>query len=147
MECGCCGDHMTGLGRPNVEDVRSALNVIIDPCSVAAGVPGGLGDMGLIRYVEVKSDVLTVHIAITSQGCMMGPSFVASAREVLTKIPGVGQVDVILSDWAEWSEDAMSTDYRDRLAQARMQQRRRLTLVAVNHGELGSEPNDGAGAA
>ena len=125
---------MTGVGRPTAEDVRSALNVIIDPCSVEAGAPAGLDDMGLIRYVEVRSDGVTVHIAITSQGCMMGPAFVASARDVLTNLPDVGHVDVVLSDWADWSEDAMSTNYRDRLERARMQQRHRLALVAVNHG-------------
>lgn len=123
---------MTSTAGLTVQDVRRALNAIIDPCSIEAGLPAGLDDMGLVRNVEVRPGEVTVHLAITSPGCMMGPSFVSSAREALTKLPGISHADVVLSDWADWSEDAMSPDYRDRLERVRLQRRRRLPLLVVN---------------
>ena len=36
------------------EEVRALLNAIVDPCSLAAGAPAGIDEMGLVRDVEVE---------------------------------------------------------------------------------------------
>jgi len=34
--------------------IRAALNEIVDPCSVVAGAPAGLDEMGLVRRLCVQ---------------------------------------------------------------------------------------------
>jgi metal-sulfur cluster biosynthetic enzyme len=88
-------------------DVRALLDEIIDPCSIAAGAPAGLVEMGLVRGVEVTSmpagDAITVRIGLTEPGCMMGASFVVRVREALEPLPGVARVDVELEHDSGWS--------------------------------------------
>ncbi len=43
------------------ERIRAALNEVQDPCSVVAGVPAGIVDMGLVRSLEVRSRARTAR--------------------------------------------------------------------------------------
>ncbi|MBV9414806.1 MAG: DUF59 domain-containing protein, partial [Solirubrobacterales bacterium] len=75
------------------QEVRSALNRIPDPCSVAAGATAGIAELGLLSEVAVEnaSDGARVRVAIrlTDPVCMMGAAFLASARELLSRLDGV----------------------------------------------------------
>jgi metal-sulfur cluster biosynthetic enzyme len=84
------------IGLVTASEVRDLLNTIVDPCSVAAGAPAGLADMGLVRTVEVDDHTVSVRIGLTEPGCMMGASFVVRARELLAAQPGVEAVTVEL---------------------------------------------------
>ena len=37
-----------------VEEVVASLREIVDPCSVASGVPLSIADIGLARHVELR---------------------------------------------------------------------------------------------
>ncbi|EIF31662.1 putative metal-sulfur cluster biosynthetic enzyme [Burkholderia sp. Ch1-1] len=103
--------------------VRAALNGIIDPCSVAAGCAAGLDDMGLVRRVELAALPhgmhVTVTVAVTEYGCLMGAPFASEAYRTLSALPGVASVDVKLDDQFDWDPLDMSESYRDRLVHHR----------------------------
>jgi metal-sulfur cluster biosynthetic enzyme len=101
------------------QEVRSALNGVIDPCSVAAGCSAGLDDMGLVRMVELRETPaglrVEVVIAVTEYGCLMGAPFASEAYKALCGLPGIAHVEVKLDDRFDWVPEDMSEPYRARL--------------------------------
>jgi metal-sulfur cluster biosynthetic enzyme len=112
-----------GGGVVTAGEVRDLLNTIVDPCSVAAGAPAGLGDMGLIRAVEVDDHTVSVTIGLTEPGCMMSASFVVRARELLAAQPGVEAVAVELEQDCDWSPALLDSHYAHRLDAVRARRR------------------------
>jgi metal-sulfur cluster biosynthetic enzyme len=113
---------------PTDEDVRAALNQIIDPCSRVAGAPVGLVDMGLIRRLTLtdRRGAVDVHVVIgvTEYGCLLGPSFASEAGKLLDALPGIGTIDIELDGEFDWEPGDMSADYRQHLAQRRAETNR-----------------------
>ncbi len=107
----------------NEATIRSVLNSIIDPCSVAAGAPAGLIDMGLVREVSMirgsRGHDIRIVLCVTEPGCVMGGSFAEEARIRLSALDGVGDVRVALDGTVDWDPRHMTRDYRERLAAAR----------------------------
>jgi len=103
--------------------VRAELNEILDPCSVVAGAPAGIDEMGLIRALcmtEVPGGVaIEVRIGVTEPGCMMGASFAVRARERLEALAGVVAVDVALDHASDWEPSDLSPGYAKRLEAVR----------------------------
>lgn len=120
---------MTGaageVGREGVDEdrVRAAINAVPDPCSVTAGVPAGLDDMGLVRDVTISGPAgarcVAVAIRLTEPTCLMGHVFVPAARAAVRALPGVAEVDVRLDPDPGWSERELRPAYRLRLLEAR----------------------------
>jgi metal-sulfur cluster biosynthetic enzyme len=100
-------------------EIRTALNSIIDPCSVAAGCAAGLDDMGLVRRVALHDTADGAHvevvIAVTEYGCLMGAPFATEAYKALSALDGVAQVNVLLDERFDWEPEDMSDAYRLRL--------------------------------
>jgi metal-sulfur cluster biosynthetic enzyme len=121
-----------------VARVRSALDEVRDPCSVAAGVPAGLVEMGLVQSLDVTDDpggaVVRVAIRVTEPTCLMGPSFASGARARLARVRGVAQVVVELSDDPSWSPVDMTPAYRTRLAEHRRARRGSIAVVETPAG-------------
>lgn len=115
-------------------DVRAVLNTIVDPCSRAAGTPGGLDDLGLIREVEVTGAPATVRVVIgvTEYGCVMGAPFATDAYRLLEGLDGVARVLVELDEKFDWVPEDMRPGYRDKLAEAHVEGRRRLNPAALS---------------
>jgi metal-sulfur cluster biosynthetic enzyme len=108
---------------PSEAEVRAALNDIVDPCSAAAGAPAGLDEMGLVREVEVRNGPsgarVRVTIGLTQPLCLMGIPFLKSARERLSGMPGVGEVEVSLASGIDWTPARLAPAYKQRLEQVR----------------------------
>ena len=100
-------------------EVRARLNAIVDPCSLAAGAPAGIDEMGLVRAVNIKATpggaVIRVRIGLTEPGCMIGASFVARAHECLEPLPGVASVEVTLEHDCDWTPADLDPSYARRL--------------------------------
>jgi metal-sulfur cluster biosynthetic enzyme len=98
--------------------ISELLNAIIDPCSVAAGTPAGLGDMGLIRALTITDTEAGAHVAVTlavtHPFCMMSAVFVNEARTQLLEQPDITSVDVGLDGAFLWTEDDYSPAYAER---------------------------------
>ncbi|WP_435284959.1 metal-sulfur cluster assembly factor [Streptomyces sp. NBC_00063] len=116
--------------------VRRVLNTIVDPCSITAGVPAGMDDMGLIGEIAVVDDVtagrhVSVTFGLTDPTCMLLGAFANEARERLRALPGVTAVDVTLDHTMEWTPDLLAPDYQERLSAHRAEMRCTLPLVSV----------------
>ena len=100
-------------------EVRARLNAIVDPCSLAAGAPGGIDEMGLVRDVSVEASaggaVIRVRIGLTEPGCMIGASFVTRAHECLDRLPGVASVEITLEHDCDWTPADLDPGYARRL--------------------------------
>jgi metal-sulfur cluster biosynthetic enzyme len=108
---------------PTEEEIRAALDEIVDPCSAAAGAPAGLDEMGLVREVEIRDRpegaLVRVEIGLTQPLCLMGIPFLTSARRRLRAMPGVAGVEVSLASGIDWTPARLAPSYRERLARVR----------------------------
>ena len=116
---------------PSEADVRLALDAIVDPCSAAAGAPAGLDEMGLVQQVEVRPAPTGAHVRVvirlTAPTCLMGIPFLTTARQRLSELPGVSEVDVSLASGIHWTQADLPARYRERLERVRAQRRGRGT--------------------
>lgn len=115
------------------DEVRRTLNEIVDPCSVAAGAPAGLIDMGLVRDVRVEAGPggarVTVTISVSEPSCLMGGPFAGQARDRLEALDGVAEISVHIDPAMDWTPASMTEEYRERLREVRS--RRRLPIVEL----------------
>lgn len=101
-------------------EIATALSAVDDPCSVAAGAPLSLLDMGLVRGWELSPDGdLEVRLDVTTPVCMMAGHFVADAQARLEAIPGLGRVTVRVDPSGDWSPERISPSGRERLDRRR----------------------------
>lgn len=108
-------------------DVRRALDRITDPCSVAAGAPAGIAELGLLGHLAVEQRPEGAHVRValrlTDPVCMMGAAFLASTRELLASLDGVASAEVWLDERSDWTPAEMSAGYRARLQHIRAARR------------------------
>jgi metal-sulfur cluster biosynthetic enzyme len=88
--------------------IAAALAGIHDPCSIAAGRPTSLADMGLVRGWELEAGTLTITFAVTFAGCTMAPHFTEAARTALLALPGIIDVVTIVDTEFVWTPDLMA---------------------------------------
>ena len=101
----------------------ACLEKIVDPCSVASGVPAGLVSMGLVGPVQVEDapSGAKVHVTlyITEPGCLMGSLFERTARRALKELPGIAEAEVAMDYTHVWGPEQMKPSYREHLANVR----------------------------
>ncbi len=90
---------MDGLDR----SIRAALARVMDPCSVAAGRPTSLLDMGLVLGWELAGGTLRIRFGVTFAGCTMAPHFIEAARAGLLAIDGIEAVDARVDTDFVWT--------------------------------------------
>lgn len=97
--------------------VRGCFESIYDPCSVAAGTPVSLYDMGLLKGWELSREGrLTVQLCVTFGACTMAPHFARAAEESLGQLDGVREVTVEINAGLLWSTEHMTDRGRALLA-------------------------------
>lgn len=89
------------------EAIRAVLARIHDPCSIAAGRPVSVLDMGLVRGWVLEEGVLTVTFCVTFAGCTMAPHFAQAAADDLAKLSGVIRVQTVIDTEFIWTPDKM----------------------------------------
>lgn len=89
--------------------VRAALNAVYDPCSVAAGRPLGLVDMGLALGWTLDAGTLRLTFCTTSGECMIAPHFIEAARDRLCGLAGVARVEIDIDHAFIWTPDRMAS--------------------------------------
>jgi metal-sulfur cluster biosynthetic enzyme len=93
--------------------IEERLSRVHDPCSVAAGRPTSLIDMGMVLGWALRADgVLDLRLCVTFAGCTMAPHFVQAAIEQLATLPGVKRVDVRVDTDFEWTPERMRSPSR-----------------------------------
>jgi probable FeS assembly SUF system protein SufT len=97
------------------EEIWGVLKTCYDP-----EIPVNIVDLGLIYSMELKQTDgggkrVEVKMTLTAQGCGMGPSIAADARQKILTLPGVqeAQVDVV---WEPpWGPQMITPDGRKKL--------------------------------
>ncbi len=88
--------------------IKSALGQVYDPCSIAAGRPISLVDMGLVTEWAFADGALSITFCVTFAGCTMAPHFVEAARVELSKIKGVREVITQVDTDYIWTPPALA---------------------------------------
>ncbi len=105
----------------DIVEIDRRLDVVKDPCSLAAGTPLGLAEMGLVRGRDYDrtTGTLTVRLCVTSPACFLSGQMVDGIRGQLADIPGVRTVEVEIDSSHRWSHDDATPAARDRLTHNR----------------------------
>lgn len=107
-------------------EVRDVLDQIKDPCSVAACIPMGLSEMGLIKTVQVDPDgSVDIELRLTSPFCEMIAFMRNEAMAKVGALPGVTGVTVRHDSGFDWDHDLIAPAAQAR-RQARMDMLRAL---------------------
>lgn len=100
---------MRASQQARLEAVRSALRQVVDPCSIATGVPLHLEDMGLVRDLRCdESGNVTISLRLTSPFCAQWGNIRERVELVVRSVGGVNSVDVEVDDGNEWVPQMMS---------------------------------------
>jgi metal-sulfur cluster biosynthetic enzyme len=106
-----------------------ALEQVVDPCSVTAGAPLSVVDMGLISDLRVGEDGrVSLRMRATSAMCTMIGGIMKDAEDRLARVEGVTGVEITLHSGAIWTEADMTEKGRRALEARRARSR---TEVAV----------------
>lgn len=98
--------------------ILSCLDEIKDPCSLAAGTPLGLNEMGIVDEVLIADDgAVMVKLRLTSPFCHMIGFFEKEARERIGALPSVTSVALKADNGLDWSPSRISEAARARRAQ------------------------------
>lgn len=89
--------------------IVAALDEIKDPCSLAAGTPLGLAEMGLVKDVAIGPDgEVAIHLRLTSPFCHMIGFFKVEAIRLVGALPGVSSVELRADNGLDWSPSDMA---------------------------------------
>lgn len=129
--------------------IREQLDQVIDPCSVSAGTPLSIVEMGMVTGCEIDAGGhVDIRLRLSSPGCLMGGlMFAPDIEHRLGQLDGVTGVSIGLDDPHTWSEDEITPEGRARLAAARADGRTRLRLAMAGIGGVGLAGNEGKGQA
>jgi metal-sulfur cluster biosynthetic enzyme len=112
-------------GTAEVADlVGQALDEVLDPCSIARGVPAGMRDMGLVNGIDVRPRAdgrvdVVLDLRLTSPACSFALYFDQQVELRLLEIPSVAAVEIRWDDRFEWSDDDLSPRVQEQLADKR----------------------------
>lgn len=85
------------------DQVRAVLARIHDPCSVAAGRPTSVLELGLVLGWALQDGVLRLRFCVTFPGCTMAPHFTEAAARDLAALPGVERVETTVDTAHDWT--------------------------------------------
>ena len=103
------GDALSGEALER--EVWQALKTCFDP-----EIPVNIVDLGLIYELQISplsdGSRIDVKMTLTAQGCGMGTSIAADARNKLLDLPGVVEADVLVVWDPPWTPDKISPQGR-----------------------------------
>ena len=112
-----------------VSDIRAILDEIKDPCSVAASIPMGLDEMGIVKSVNISGNGhVEVELRLTSPVCEMIGYMRNEAMAKIGALQGVTGVSVSHDSGLDWDHDMIAPE-----AQARRQRQRQRRLAMLRH--------------
>jgi metal-sulfur cluster biosynthetic enzyme len=98
-----------------VAAARTALDAVPDPCSVAAGAPLGLDEMGLVKELSIdEAGRAEVALRLTSPSCLMHGYFIDEIQGHLLEVEGVNEVAISFDHGEEWEPNHIREDIRRR---------------------------------
>jgi metal-sulfur cluster biosynthetic enzyme len=98
--------------------IERVLETIVDPCSIASGVPISLIEMGLISEIEDRSGAMTITLRLTSPTCWQVGNIIGEIEQRVESL-GLGPVRCIVDMSAAWTPDMMSAGAQAKLRMIR----------------------------
>ncbi len=97
-------------GVASVDAIREALKAVMDP---EIGI--NIVDLGLVYDITTAPGKAHVEMTLTSMGCPLTELIHQQCTLVLTRLPGIVDVDVDFTFSPPWSTDMISDEARDEL--------------------------------
>ncbi len=91
----------------DVSAVRSAIEQVQDP-----EIHRGLGELGMVRDLNVDDGVVDVTIALTIPGCPLKDTLISDVTAAAMSVDGVASVDVTFTSMTDEERAALSADLR-----------------------------------
>jgi len=113
---------MSGSAEPaavTLADVRDALAGVVDPCSIATGVPLTLAEMGMVTDIAVDGGRVAVTLVLTSPVCWQAGNIIQAVEASVSGLPRVTAVRCTVDHDAGWLPGQMDPRARRRLRSAR----------------------------
>jgi metal-sulfur cluster biosynthetic enzyme len=101
------------------QPIWAALRRVVDPCSIAAGTPINLVEMGLVKDVAVDDGTARVVLRVTSPICWQAANIIAAVEEGIGAIPGIRSVTCTIDAGCDWMPSMMAPDAQARLRRLR----------------------------
>jgi metal-sulfur cluster biosynthetic enzyme len=96
--------------------IWEALERVVDPCSIATGVPISVVKMGMVKHVDFDDEgVAHVLLRLTSPICWQASNIVEMVETVLAKLPSVTKAVCTLDPKSDWMPDMVDPEARRRL--------------------------------
>lgn len=94
---------------PILEQVRGAVANVYDPCSVSAGIPLSVWDMGLVTSLDIDAENrVSISLRPTSAMCTMIGCIMQAVDESVRRVPSVRGVTLRIDHSSMWSEADMT---------------------------------------
>ena len=101
---------------PITEDaVLESLKQVIDPELFVNIVDLGLIYVVTLEEADEEKVNITVEMTMTSPACPAGPQLVQNSRDAVSRMEGVGEVEVKVVMIPPWTPDRMTEDAKDQL--------------------------------
>lgn len=100
------------------ELVHNALRNVVDPCSIATGVPIDIVDMGIVRDVHVSADCILVVLRLTNPFCFQAALICEAILNSLGQVTGK-RIEVEVDPTDDWSPEMIAPSARARLRSLR----------------------------
>jgi metal-sulfur cluster biosynthetic enzyme len=98
------------------EDVMSALDLVVDPCSQSWQRPLSIVDLGLVRRVTVDTrGTARVEISLTTPFCLAITVIMQAIEQRVGEVAGVNEVEVTIDPRVVWTIELMTDEGRERL--------------------------------
>jgi len=102
-------------GQVNEDLVREELKKVVDPELFINIVDLGLiYNVDLLPVAEGKTNC-KIEMTMTSPMCPAGPQMIQNSKQVLSQLPGMGDVEVKIVLDPPWTPDKMTQEARDQL--------------------------------
>jgi metal-sulfur cluster biosynthetic enzyme len=102
------------------EQVTEALRKVVDPCSIATGVPIDLVDMGILRDITIDGSHVEVQLRFTSPVCWQASNIITAIESNVMAIEGIDRVTCETRSGAwEWKPEMMAASAQARLRRLR----------------------------
>jgi metal-sulfur cluster biosynthetic enzyme len=99
--------------------IRERLHRVVDPCSIATGVPISIIDMGLVLSADVVDRTATITVQLTSPFCMQIGLITERIRSEVSALDEIDEVTVDVDHSAEWLPSMVDAGARERLRERR----------------------------
>lgn len=87
-----------------------ALKQCMDP-----EVPLSVVDLGLIYGVDINNNDVNIKMTMTTRGCPLHDTLVKDVKKYLSKVDGIGNINVEIVWDPPWSPDRMSPQAREKI--------------------------------